>query len=93
MPHHAEAPHSQRLDQWLYMARFVKTRSLAQKLCAGRKIRINGQPVTKASRMVMPGQILTMAIAREIRVVRILELAVRRGPASEAALLYENVTD
>ena len=81
----------QRADKWLWHARFFKSRTLAQKLCAGRKLRINRVVVNKASAAVRPGDVLTFPQGREIRVIRIIALGSRRGPAPEAQLLYEDL--
>ncbi|WP_119681234.1 RNA-binding S4 domain-containing protein [Indioceanicola profundi] len=82
-----------RLDKWLWYARFVKTRSLAAKLCTGGKIRISGGGhVTKASHMVKVGDVLTFPLGPHIRVIRVQALAARRGPAPEARTLYEDLS-
>ena len=81
-----------RLDKWLWYARFFKTRSLAAKLCAAGAIRIGGAPVTKAHHSVKPGDVLTFAQERHIRVIKIVALGVRRGPAPEAQALYEDLS-
>ena len=80
-----------RLDKWLWYARFFKTRGLAQKACETGRIRVNGQRVTKAHRAVGPGDVLTFVQGRVVRIVRVLAVAERRGPAPEARLLYEEV--
>lgn len=85
-------PTKQRLDQWLWRARFFKTRTLASSMCRKGKIRIDGAPQRKAAASVVPGQVLTFPQAGAIRVVRILSLGQRRGPATEAAALYEDLT-
>lgn len=84
---------SQRLDAWLWRARFFKTRALATALAAKGRVRINGERVKKASRQIRPGDILTFPQANDIRVIRVLGVADRRGPATEAQTLYEAVTD
>ncbi|MCG8503522.1 MAG: RNA-binding S4 domain-containing protein [Sphingomonadales bacterium] len=81
-----------RLDQWLFHARFFKSRSLAAKQCRARKIRINGEPQTKASAQVAVGDVLTFPKAGRIVVVRIAALGTRRGPAPEARGLYEDLS-
>jgi len=81
-----------RLDKWLWYARFFKTRSLAAKLCAAGAIRIGGAPVTKAHYSVKPGDVLTFAQGRHIRVIKIVALGTRRGPAPEAQALYEDLS-
>lgn len=82
---------SLRIDKWLWFARFFKSRSLAAKLCAAGKVRINRIVVTKAHRSVRPGDVLTFPQARDIRVVKVLALGARRGPAPEARALYEDL--
>lgn len=81
----------QRIDQWLWHARFFKTRALATRLCQGTRVRVNREVVGKAHQLVRVGDVLTFPQAREIRVVRVLALAVRRGPASETRSLYEDL--
>jgi ribosome-associated heat shock protein Hsp15 len=81
-----------RLDKWLWYARFFKTRSLAAKLCAAGAVRIGGTPVTKAHHSVRPGDVLTFAQGRHIRVIKIVALGTRRGPAPEAQGLYEDLS-
>jgi ribosome-associated heat shock protein Hsp15 len=80
-----------RLDKWLWYARFFKSRSLASKVCARGKLRLGGAVVSKAHQIVRPGDVLTFPQGRHIRLVRVLALASRRGPASEAAGLYEDL--
>jgi ribosome-associated heat shock protein Hsp15 len=82
-----------RLDKWLWQARFFKTRALAAELALRRKVRINSILVAKAHHRVRPGDILTFPQGRTIRVVRVLALGTRRGPASEAQALYAEVKD
>ncbi len=82
-----------RLDKWLWQARFFKTRSLAARVAARRKVRINRTLVTKSHFRVRPGDVLTFPQGQEIKVVRVLALGVRRGPAPEAQTLYEEIAD
>ena len=82
-----------RLDKWLWQARFFKTRALAAELAERRKIRINRLVITKPHYRVRPGDVLTFPQGRTVRVVRVLALGTRRGPASEAQTLYEEVAD
>jgi len=81
-----------RLDKWLWQARFFKTRGLATKLVSAGKVRVDGAPVSKPSRAVGVGDTLTFPQSRETRVVRILALGARRGPAAEAQELYHDLT-
>jgi ribosome-associated heat shock protein Hsp15 len=78
-----------RLDQWLWFARFVKSRSLAARLCAAGAVTINGSTVTKPNQAVRVGDIVIVSQSGWRRTVRVCGLGVRRGPASEARLLYE----
>lgn len=81
-----------RLDKWLWQARFFKSRSLAAAQCRARKVRVNGQHAKKASAMVCTGDVLTFPKAGDVRVIEIVALGDRRGPAPEAALLYKDLT-
>ncbi len=84
---------SDRLDKWLWCARFYHSRELARRACESGLLRLNGQRVEKAGRAVKPGDVLTVPQAREIVLVRILACAAKRGPAREAQLLYEIVAE
>lgn len=76
-----------RIDKWLWAARFFKTRALAAQAVAGGKVKVNGERV-KAARIVHLGDALSIHIGPCEYVVRVLALSARRGPASQAALLY-----
>ena len=80
-----------RLDKWLWQARFFKTRSLAARQVSEGKVRVNAVRVSKPARAVGPGDVLTFPQGRAVRVVRILALGTRRGPAPEARALYEDL--
>jgi ribosome-associated heat shock protein Hsp15 len=82
-----------RLDKWLWYARFFKTRPLAAQLAEKGRIRINRVPVKKPHYRLRPGDVLTFPQGRTIRVVRVRALGNRRGPASEAQTLYEDLTE
>lgn len=88
----APGPGRLRLDKWLWFARFFKTRGLAAKLCNAGQIRCSGVVVGKAHHAVRPGDVLTFAQGRHIRVIRIVALGSRRGPAPEAQALYEDLS-
>ncbi len=83
---------SLRLDKWLWYARFFKSRSLATQFCNAGKLRVDGVIVKKAHHAVRPGEVLTFARGRQVRVIRVLALATRRGPATEAQALYEDLS-
>ncbi len=87
----AEPGGALRLDKWLWYARFFKSRSLAARLCEGRRVRLNRRVIDKASRQVRVGDVLTFPHGRCIRVVRVVALGIRRGPAAEAVGLYEEL--
>lgn len=80
-----------RLDKWLWQARFFKSRALAAELAEGGHLRINGQPTRKPGHAVATGDVLTFPLAGRIRVVRIVALGYRRGPALEAGTLYDDL--
>lgn len=79
-----------RLDKWLWHARFFKTRSLAATMVSGGKVRVNGTRVSKPATPVGAGDTLTFSQGDRIRVVQVLAPSQRRGPAVEAALLYDD---
>ncbi|MGB3502971.1 MAG: RNA-binding S4 domain-containing protein [Mesorhizobium sp.] len=83
---------SQRIDKWLFFARALKSRSLAQKLVASGAVRINGEKVDHASATVKPGDGVTIRLERRVLVWRVLDPGTRRGPAEEARKLYEDLT-
>jgi ribosome-associated heat shock protein Hsp15 len=78
-----------RLDKWLFHARFYRTRPLAQAAASAGKVRLNGIRVDKPGHAIKPGDIVTLGRGAKIMAVRVLALAERRGPASEARNLYE----
>jgi ribosome-associated heat shock protein Hsp15 len=84
----------QRLDKWLWCARLVRTRTLAAKLIEAGKVRINGERALKVSRPVRPGDVVTGigAGGGRLFIVRVVGEAARRGPATVARTLYEDLT-
>jgi ribosome-associated heat shock protein Hsp15 len=82
---------SQRLDRWLWFARFFKSRTLATRLCTSGRLRINGTATAKAHHAVRVGDVLTFPRGRDVRVVRVAALGERRGPAPEARTLYDDL--
>ena len=81
-----------RVDKWLWAARLAKTRSLAAEAVSGGRVEINGQRV-KPSKEVRPGDEVEVTTGPYRRVVIVQALAERRGPAKEAALLYEETQE
>lgn len=92
MPDQPSSPR-QRLDKWLFFARFFKTRSLAARQVSGGHVRVNGHKVLKPAQGVAVGDVLTFAQGRAVRVVRIDALGERRGPAPEAQKLYADIDE
>ena len=82
---------TQRLDKWLWFARFFKSRSLAAKQCQDNKVRINRVVASKPSQAVRPGDIVSFHQGATVRVVKMLAPGTRRGPAAEAQMLYEDL--
>ena len=82
----------QRIDKWLFFPRAVKSRSLAAKLVASGRVRINRDKATQASDWVRPGDVLTITLDRRILVWKVLDCGARRGPAEEARRLYEDLS-
>ena len=78
-----------RLDQWLWFARFAKSRSLAARLCIAGAVEVNGATARKPNQTVRVGDVVVFAQGGWQRTVRVLGLGKRRGPAAEARLLYE----
>lgn len=81
-----------RIDKWLWHARVVKSRTLAQKLVSGGDVRVDGNRQTNPAQKVSPGQVLTISVANAIKVLKIAAIGTRRGPAPEAATLYEDLS-
>ncbi len=81
-----------RIDKWLWHARFFKSRTLASAQCANGKVRLDGTAVSKAHATVRPGQVLTFVQGRHVRVIKVVAIGTRRGPASEAQTLYEDLS-
>ena len=82
----------QRLDRWLFFSRAVKSRTLAQKLIETGAIRVNSERTLHTDHKVGAGDVLTMSVHGRLLVWRILDAGDRRGPASEAATLYEDLS-
>jgi len=83
---------AQRVDKWLWHARFARTRSAAQQLARSGHVRVNRDKIRDASRLVRPGDVLTLGLGRGVRVIRILKIAERRDSFTLARLLYEEQT-
>ncbi len=82
----------QRIDKWLWFARVVKTRSLAAKLVSEGRVRVNSLRVDAPAKQVNSGDVLTIALDRQVRVLKVVSGGSRRGPFEEARLLFEDLT-
>lgn len=80
-----------RIDKWLWQARFFKSRSLAADFVKSGKLRLNETTTQKAHQIVRPGDVLTFPAGPYVRVIRIIALGSRRGPAGEAQGLYQDL--
>lgn len=80
-----------RLDKWLWQARFFRTRTLAAREVTAGHVRVNGTRVSKPAQPVGPQDVLTFVQGAQVRVVRIRDAGTRRGPASEAQALYDDL--
>jgi ribosome-associated heat shock protein Hsp15 len=87
-----DASDRQRIDRWLWHARLVRTRSAAASLVSAGHVRINGARIDAPSRLVRTGDVITVALDRSVRVVRVRGFADRRGPAQTGQVLYEELT-
>ena len=82
----------QRVDKYLWFTRFFKSRTLAATIVSAGRVRINGERCEKPSTTVKAGDVLTFAAGARVRVIKVVDGGERRGPASEARLLYEDLT-
>ena len=82
----------QRLDKWLFFARAVKSRTLAQKLIEAGAVRVNSDRETRTDCQVGAGDVLTMTIHSHLLVWRGVEPGTRRGPPADAHILYEDLS-
>lgn len=80
-----------RIDRYLHCIRLVKSRTLAQTLIAEGYLRIDGRRVDKPSEEVRVGSVIAFPLHHHIRVLRVLSLPERRGPAPEARACYEEL--
>jgi len=86
------APDRQRLDRWLWHARLVRTRGATAALADAGYVRVNGARVDAPGHQVRAGDVITVALDRRVRVLKVRAFAERRGPATVAATLYEELT-
>ncbi|MGC2077808.1 MAG: S4 domain-containing protein [Xanthobacteraceae bacterium] len=81
----------QRIDRWLWHARLVRTRHAAAALAEAGYVRVNGARIDAPGRMIRSGDVITVALDRGVRAVRVTGFAERRGPAATVAALYQDI--
>jgi ribosome-associated heat shock protein Hsp15 len=81
----------QRIDRWLWHARLVRTRGAAAALAGSGYVRVNGARIDAPSRLVRTGDVITVALDRRVRVLKVRGFVERRGPAASIASLYDDL--
>jgi ribosome-associated heat shock protein Hsp15 len=81
----------QRIDRWLWHARLVRTRSAAAALAAAGYVRVNGARINAPGRMVRIGDVITVALDRAVRVLKVRGFAAHRGAAAAGQDLYDDL--
>ena len=81
-----------RLDIYLYYIRLFKSRSIATKFILTNRLRISGQVTQKPHKMISVGDVLTMTINDNIKILKVLDIPSRRGPYPESLNFYEDIT-
>lgn len=84
-------PDRQRIDRWLWHARLVRTRSAAAALAGSGYVRVNGARIDAPSRFVRIGDVITVALERTVRVLKVKGFVERRGPAKACESLYDEL--
>lgn len=82
----------QRVDRWMWFARVIKSRTLAAGLVTEGRVRLNKVKVEKPSQLVRVGDVLTITIGPRLRILQVAGIGQRRGPATEAQQLYQDLT-
>lgn len=81
----------QRIDRWLWHTRLVRTRAAAAALADAGYVRVNGMRIDAPGRMVHTGDVITVALERSVRVLKVRAFRERRGPAGSGESLYEEM--
>ena len=87
-----KASDRQRIDRWLWHARLVRTRAAAAALAAAGYVRVNGARIDAPGRMVRAGDVVTVALDRAVRVLKVRGFRERRGPPAAGQDLYDELT-
>jgi ribosome-associated heat shock protein Hsp15 len=82
----------QRIDKWLWYARVVRTRSAAAALVSSGQVRLNGERVTAPSALVRVEDVMTIALDRQVRILKVAGFSERRGDAEAGRALYADLT-
>ena len=86
-------PDRQRIDRWLWHARLVRTRGAAAALASAGYVRVNGARIDAPGRMVRAGDVITVALDRSVRVLKVTRICRAQGSgATPARSLYEELT-
>ncbi len=83
----------QRVDKWLWFARVAKSRTLAARLVEDGFVRVNSVRIDSPARVIKPGDVLTVALERQVRVLKVLAPGIRRGSYPEARLLFDDIAE
>jgi ribosome-associated heat shock protein Hsp15 len=83
----------QRIDKWLWHARVVRTRSAAATLVSAGYVRLNGVREDAPSRAVRPSDVVTIALDRRIKILKVKAFCARRGDATLAQTLYDDLSE
>ena len=82
----------QRIDRWLWHARVVRTRNAAAALASSGYVRINGARIDAPGRLVRTGDVVTVALDRAVRVLKVRDFVERRGSAAVGQNLYDELS-
>ena len=82
-----------RIDRYLHCIRLAKSRTLAQSLVEAGHVRVDGKRAMKPSEPVRVGSVIALPLRGNVRILRVLALPNRRGPASEARSCYEEIDE
>ena len=83
----------QRLDKYLWFARMARTRGASAELVTAGHVRLNGRKINQPSRAIAIGDVLTVSLSRDVRVLRVIAFGEKRGPYEEARHLYEDLSE
>ncbi len=87
------APQTLRIDRFLWQTRFFRSRALSARFVAAGRVRVNARRIVRPAAPVRVGDVLTFPLGPRVRVIRVLALPERRGPAAEARRHYEDLAE